>query len=469
MSIQKNHNELPPPLQEVDLNDQAWNEIVTTRLPENLEEQARVLKAWRRKRGLSQVTDLLRALLVYAVCQYSFRELGMWAVLKGIGALSERAWRKRLQASQDWIKWLLSELLGVHQRPAWLPAQAGRVLVVDATRWKTPAGTGDDVRLHQCYDLQAGRMEQLEVTDRHQAESLSHFRLQEGDLVMTDAGYPVASGVEQVQESKAFLLQRTSASLLHLEDEQGEVINVKKRVQGQPADSLREVKGFVRLPKSGKRAEVRLLCYHLPEEQAKKARDRKEAKLKKKHGNKFNPELVWWAGWVLLVTTTDTAVWSGLDLVRLYRARWQIELFFKRLKQCLRLHEIDFKDWQRASCIVHLNLIVWWLQEQEAEFMRQLLSGVLTPSQGPIQDEPAIKEEGKEDEWIISSWTVAHFCCEELRTLLRGTWSRERKQQCEEYLRRYVRSRKRKREHRETEQRAWLQARCSSPMEASVA
>jgi hypothetical protein len=312
-------------------------------------------------------------------------------------------------------------------------------------------------------------MEQVEVTDRHQAESLSHFRLQEGDLVMTDAGYPVASGVEQVQERKAFLLQRTSAYLLHLEDEQGEVIDVKKRVQGQAADSIREVKGFVRLPKSGKRAEVRLLCYHLPEEQVKSARDRKEAKLRKKHGTKFNPELVWWAGWVLLVTTTDKVIWSGGDLVRLYRARWQIELFFKRLKQCLRLHALDFKDWQRASCIVHLNLIVWWLQEQEAEFMRELLSRVLTPSQGPIEDECAIKEEGDEDEWIISSWTVAHFCCDELRTLLRGAWSRERKQQCEEHLLRYVRSRKRKRVHRETEQRAWLQSRCSRPMEASVA
>jgi hypothetical protein len=63
------------------------------------------------------------------------------------------------------------------------------------------------VRLHQCYDLHAGRMEQVEVTDRHQAEALSLFKLQEGDLVMTDAGYQVASGVEQVQESKASLLQ----------------------------------------------------------------------------------------------------------------------------------------------------------------------------------------------------------------------------------------------------------------------
>ena len=90
MSTPKYHSEPLPPLQEVDLNDQAWNEIVTTRLPANLEEQARALKAWTRKRGLATVTDLLRVLLVYAVCQYSFRELGIWAVLKGVGSLEDQ-------------------------------------------------------------------------------------------------------------------------------------------------------------------------------------------------------------------------------------------------------------------------------------------------------------------------------------------------------------------------------------------
>ena len=69
----------------------------------------------------------------------------------------------------------------------------GRILLIDATRWKTPGGTGDDVRLHQSYELRAGRMEQVQVTDRHQAERLSLFELRAGDLVVTDAGYPVVS------------------------------------------------------------------------------------------------------------------------------------------------------------------------------------------------------------------------------------------------------------------------------------
>src|SRR5436190_22109906 len=129
MSTPAYHSQMQPRAQEEDLNVLAWNEVVTTKLPANLEEQARLHKAWSRKRGVSSVSDLLRALLVYACCQYSFRELGMWAVLKGIGSLSERAWSKRLEQFQFWIAWLLSEILGLHQRLDRLSLSVGDVRI----------------------------------------------------------------------------------------------------------------------------------------------------------------------------------------------------------------------------------------------------------------------------------------------------------------------------------------------------
>lgn len=471
MSKQTYHSNELPPLQEVDLNDAAWQDTVATRLPADLEAQAHQLKAWSRQRELSKVSDLLRALLVYACCQYSWRELGMWAVLKGMGSLSERAWRKRLDRSREWIAWVLTQLLGVHQTPSWLPEGAGRVLLIDATRWKTPAGTGDDVRLHQSYDLRAGCMQQVQVTDRHQAESLTQFTFRAGDLVVTDAGYGVGTSVEVTQQSQSFLLQRTAASLLHLEDEQGHPIPLKQRVKHLAGNCLKEVGGWVCLPKSGQRAQVRVLCYRLPAEQAKQARQRKAAKLRKKHGPHYNQELVWWAGFVLLVTTTQASAWSGKELVALYRARWQIELFFKRLKQCLHLHQLRIKEWQRVSSVVQLALIGWGLQEQEAQWMRDLLGRVLEP----LAEEVVPVEAGEPSEQpekaarILSSWTLAHFCCEQVRTMLRGAWSRDRMQQCQHALRRYVCSRARKRGHSETQQRAWLDTKWAQLARAGTA
>ena len=62
MSSKRYHSDPMPPMQEVDLNDAAWNEVVSTRLPTEMEAQARQLKAWTRQRGLRCVSDLLRAL-----------------------------------------------------------------------------------------------------------------------------------------------------------------------------------------------------------------------------------------------------------------------------------------------------------------------------------------------------------------------------------------------------------------------
>ena len=100
------------------------------RLPSDWEEQAIKLKAWQRLRKLACVADLLRALLVDAACGFSFRQLGLWATVVGVGCLSERAWRKRVERAQAWIRWSASSphrLAAV----ARLVAQDGRAGVVD--------------------------------------------------------------------------------------------------------------------------------------------------------------------------------------------------------------------------------------------------------------------------------------------------------------------------------------------------
>ena len=189
--------------------------------------------------------------------------------------------------------------------------------------------------------------------------------------------------------------------------------------------------------------------------------------MRKKHGRTYNHELVWWANFVLLVTTTQREQWSGKDLVALYRARWQIELFFKRLKQCLHLHQLRHQDWERARSVVQLYLIVWWLQEQEAQWMREVLTSVLEPLAEDVcevsEGEENQQESEEEQDWVLSSWTLAYMCGEQVRTMLRGAWSRQRIQQCQHSLRRYMRSHRRKRGHRESEQRAWVQSRGRLP------
>jgi hypothetical protein len=144
-------------------------------------------------------------------------------------------------------------------------------------------------------------------------------------------------------------------------------------------------------------------------------------------------------------------------------------LLFKRLKQGLQLHLVPVKLWERAQAYVHLCLIVWCLQEQEAQELSAVLSGLLIePEVGPVQehDEPGQPT----PPWVISHGGLARCELETLRTLLRGSWTRQRLHDCLPQLRRYLLSRPRdKRLSQETEVQQWLLQQLALPQKEAAA
>ena len=201
---------------------------------------------------------------------------------------------------------------------------------------------------------------------------------------------------------------------------------------------MAEWSGFCR--DRGQRVRVRLIAHKLPPDKVAAARKRKAQKAQKAQ-RKRSPTTVALAGWLVLITTLD-ATWPATEVLRLYQARWQVELVFKRIKQLLRLASLRCQKRAAVAATVRALLVAWALQETVAAEVRALL-----PSGARDPHAPA------------SSWLLAGLSVQTLGQQGRGSWTVARIRAGLPQLVRFLVSSPRKRRQQEADIRAWLEER----------
>jgi hypothetical protein len=101
------------------------------------------------------------------------------------------------------------------------------------------------------------------------------------------------------------------------------------------------------------RLPARLIAWRVPAEQAHRRRQKLRHDSRDRDGREPTAERLAWCDWVILVTNVPQSLMTCKEAAVLYRARWQIELLFKRWKSQDRVALL------RGSTVVRQMVGVW--------------------------------------------------------------------------------------------------------------
>jgi transposase len=346
--------------------EKAWNEnwqCLKHFFPEGWEEMARPLGAWRRQpRSIASPEALLRLLLIHLADGCSLREAVLRARQGGVADVSDVALLKRLRASGEWLRWMSVELLqrrgSAIERPVWLSSY--NVRVVDASVVCEPGSTGTDWRVHYSLKLFGLQCDEFYLTGPKVGESFCRFKVSAGDLLLGDRGYGHLKGFRHVLAHGGHFLSRLNNKAFGLLDASGEACSLAHLVSrlqtGEVGEwpLLAQVKGQAGLP-------LRICALRLSEEAAEKAVREAQREQSKKQRS-LDPETLALHRYVVLATSLPDSV-SARQVLELYRARWQVELAFKRLKSIIGLGHLPKEDEESAKAWLHGKILVAFLSQ----------------------------------------------------------------------------------------------------------
>ena len=336
------------------LHDEQW-EYVRTLLPTDLEETARKTRALVRCRNVPDAAALMRMALAYAVSDLSLKDVAAWASAMELAELTGPGLFYRLRESEAWLAQVLAQVLSEQ-----LPQAVGGwpVRIVDATVINGPGQKPVQWRAHVLVNPSTGGFSAVELTDDSGGEKLARHRVGAGELVLGDRAYGTARGVYAARQAEAHVAVRFNPATLRTCDEHRCRLFLQEKETEVPITGAVEFSITIPVPpirtKSRKTWDSAQAIDWIPA-RAVAARTR--------HG-----EVIW------ILTTLSSAELPALAVMGLYRLRWQIELFFKRLKSLLHFDTLPSREGPTAK--------TWMLARLIAAALAQRLvqpSGPLSP------------------------------------------------------------------------------------------
>jgi len=207
------------------------------------------------------------------------------------------------------------------------------------------------MKLQTELDLRSGAVTHVEIEPGRSADAASSrqdARRGAGSLRITDLGYfSLAVFADMTKEDEYFLSRLQFGTTVMLPG--GDAVELLPWLAQQPGPFVDQQ---VFLGKE-QRLPCRLIAWRLPKEQADRRRRQLRQEMMSRKGREPSAERLAWCDWTILVTNVPVTMLTPEEVLVLYRARWQVELLFKRWKTQ------DLVAVLRGSTVVRQMVGVW--------------------------------------------------------------------------------------------------------------
>jgi len=332
----------------------------------DLASENNVIKGLRKDKAAE---NYIRTLLIHIGCGYSMRETATRAKLSGLANISDVALLGRLRKAKDWLHSLCVALFE-EQGIALRNKNKFPVRLFDATNVKEPGKTGSLWRIHYSIQLPSLTCDFFKLTatkGEGTGESFFQYSIKKGDHIIADRGYSTASGIHHIASKKAYVMVRVNTQSLPLLTLNYQSFPLLKNVQS--IDSAGTMKSWqVLIPdRKDEFVKGRICVIRKSNEAIKMTQDKihRDAQRKRKS---VKPETLEYAKYVIIFTNYPETSYSDFEVLDLYRARWQVELVFKRFKSIAQLGHLPKHSDDSSKAWLYGKLFVALLTNKLIEY-----------------------------------------------------------------------------------------------------
>lgn len=311
-------------------------------LPKGWEEKARERGAITRSRNIKTAEELLALNMLYITNDGSFQMASAaMKLMKGI-EVNKNAAYKRIKASGEWLREMAQDLCALQGAAIEKPKFLGnkQVKLVDASDETTKGKEKSIWRLHYVFNLFAFQCTRMELTTNKEGERITRHEVSENDIMIADRIYCTMNGIEHVIGHKGDFVFRFKSKAFNLYDEVGKPVELLPLLRQLKPMENTDVRVFYKRP-SGKLSPLRIVAMKKDAKAIEESKRKMLRKVSKKQEKAIQADTVELNEYVVLATSLD---YTNEQILELYRARWQVEQVFYRLKSLFGYGEVPSKN-----------------------------------------------------------------------------------------------------------------------------